>query len=315
MNQSRSVIQWLLGDDNPAVKYRTLLELLEKRPDDETVLRAKELILNWLPQTADSKWMDSAKNLRMTYNLTALAECALTREDIEISRAVAGYFLPARNSGTPGLQYNGQFDSNCCDAMVIRALVALGYGDHKKVRGWLKAFSEYQLPDGGMLCLHRIKKLKYSPKSCMKDNLHILLMLAVCRKQGLEFKYTAGIVNYFLKRQLFYRSDAPRRLVLSSVPGKRMIDSFFPAEPMRVGLPQILYSLSILGAGQRPEMAAAWQLIESKKDSSGKYRIEGTVAKSYLPRERVGKASKWVTLYVLLARKHAANPPAQLECG
>jgi hypothetical protein len=259
--------------------------------------------------------MDGAKNLRMTYNLTALAECALTREDIEISRAVAGYFPRAGSKGIPGLQYNGQFDSNCCDAMVARALVALGYGDHDKVRGWLEAFSEYQLPDGGMLCLHRIERLKHNPKSCMKDNLHILLMLAECRKHGLEFKYTAGILDYFLKRQIFYRSDEPGKLVLSSAPGKRMIDSFFPAEPMRVGLPQILYSLSILGAGQRPEMAAAWQLIESKKDSSGKYRIEGTVAKSYLPKEFVGKASKWITLYALLARKYAANQPAQLERG
>ena len=38
---------------------------------------------------------------------------------------------------------------------------------------------------------------------------------------------------------------------------------------------------------------------------NGKYILDGTLSKSYFPKERVGKPSKWVTFYALLAEKYA----------
>ena len=35
----------------------------------------------------------------------------------------------------------------------------------------------------------------------------------------------------------------------------------------------------------------------------GKYILNGTLTKSYLPKEHIGKPSKWVTFYTLLAEK------------
>jgi hypothetical protein len=35
----------------------------------------------------------------------------------------------------------------------------------------------------------------------------------------------------------------------------------------------------------------------------GKYLLNQQLTKSYLPKERVGKPSKWVTFYTLLAEK------------
>jgi hypothetical protein len=48
----------------------------------------------------------------------------------------------------------------------------------------------------------------------------------------------------------------------------------------------------------------AWEIIETKKDKDGKYVLNGTLTKSYLPKEKIGKPSKWVTFYLLLARKY-----------
>ena len=312
-NKNEPVISWLLGDDNPMVKHRTLTELLGKSKTDNDIVRAREQLLNTLPQAVDTIWMMDIKGLWLIYNLLALAECGLTRSEIDVSSAFTSKLDVVKRKGLLGLHLGDKFDAACGDAMVLRALVALGYKDDENVRSWLNAFSEYILPDGGFLCLHWRPRFTYTPKSCMKDNIHVLLMLAECKKQGLEYEYTSMLLDYFMKRIVFYRTESPKTLVLRNHQGKRMIDNFFPAETFRVGLPQLLYAFSILGSGNRPELKEAWELLHSKKDKEGKFILEGTLVKSYLPKERVGKPSKWVTLYALLAQKYReANKPQTL---
>ena len=62
-------------------------------------------------------------------------------------------------------------------------------------------------------------------------------------------------------------------------------------------------ALAVLGVGSAPELAEGWQMLEGKKDAQGKITLEGTLSKSYLPKESVGKPSKWATLYAWLAWK------------
>jgi hypothetical protein len=277
---------------------------LGKPKTDNEVIQAREQVLNTLPQTVDKTWMTNLKGLWLTYNLLAIAECGLTKSEIEVSKAFADKIECSGKGGLPGLQYGEIFDANCCDAQMLRALVALGYKDNEKILRWLNAFNEHVLPDGGVLCLHWLPRFKYTPKSCIRNNMHILLMLAECKKQGLELEYTGKLLDYFIKRRVFYRSNSPDVLVLNDRPGKRMIDNFFPAESFRVGLPQLLYAFSVLGTGNRPELEQAWELLQIKFDEDGKLVLEGTLTKSYLPKERVGKPSKWITLYALLAEKY-----------
>lgn len=298
------VIGWLLGDDNPLVRHRTLVELLGRSTTDSEVVRARDQVLDTLPQAVDTRWVTESNGLRLTYNLLALVECGLTRSEVDLARYLATKRGNESRKGPSGLHYDRRFDASCGDAMMLRALVALGYKDHKMVRGWLEAFSESVLPDGGFLCLHWRPRFAYTPKSCMKDNMHVLLMLAECKKRGLEFEGTGLLLDYFMRRRVFYRSGSPDTLVLGDHAGKRMTDNFFPSEPFRVGLPHLLYAFSMLGCGNRPELKQAWELLDGKKDKEGRYVLEGTLAKSYLPKERVGRPSKWVTLYALVAHKY-----------
>jgi hypothetical protein len=133
--------------------------------------------------------------------------------------------------------------------------------------------------------------------------MHALLLLAEMKLHGIPFAGTDELIQYFLRRRLFYRMDSPTRLVMEHSPGLRMIDAFFPQEGMRVGLPMLLYALSVLGAGGAPELQEAWDMLEAKRDELGRVKHEGTVGKSSLPKERVGRPGKWVTLYTLLAYK------------
>ncbi len=292
MDQNNIVINWLLESNNPPARYRTLTELLNKPYTDINVIETKNEIVRTLSQAADTSWMKNVKGLWLIYNLLALAECGLCKSDIDVSTALMDYFNKCA------------FDTACGDGLMLRALVALGFKDDERVRTQRNAFYNYLLPDGGLLCRHRVKKLKYTPKSCIKDNMHILLMLAECKKHGLEFEYANKLLDYFLDRRIFYRSGKPDELVLDCRAGWRMTDNFFPAEVMRIGLPQLLYAFALLGAGNAPELSEAWEMLDQKKDKDGKYILEGTLSKSYLPREKINKPGKWVTLYSLLALKY-----------
>lgn len=289
---NKKVLKWLLEDDNLPVKYRTMIELIGLSKDNKEVVCTKQKILNTLIQTVDTTWISETKGLWTAYNLTALAECGLDKNDIPIDICANNYL-------------GSVFDSGCGDAMILRALVMLGYENDKRILTKISGFAENQLLDGGFLCLHRLEKMKYIPKSCIKDNMHVLLLYSECRKRGINVSGLDNLIDYFFKRAIFYRSDNHELLVLNCKEGWRTIDTFFPIEVMRVGLPHLVEAFCSLGFGNCKELNEAWRLLESKKDNDGRYKLEGTLAKSYLPKERIGKPSKWVTFYSLLAQKYS----------
>ena len=73
-----SVIQWLLEDNNPAVKYRTINEILGETADREPVIA-------WLNKSLPEDWTER-KGLWSVYYLTAFAECGLSFEDVPLTK-------------------------------------------------------------------------------------------------------------------------------------------------------------------------------------------------------------------------------------
>ncbi|MBN1936525.1 MAG: hypothetical protein JW934_17820 [Anaerolineae bacterium] len=289
-------LNWLLEDNNPGVRVRALSGLCGLSPDHEEVQAARRLVVQTLDAARDLSWVD-LKGLWLIYHLTALAESGLSWDDVPVDPVVNRLLsLP--------------FDASCGDMMALRALAMLGYADDGRVQERLAQLAETQLPDGGWLCLHRVHKggklgrLGKTPKSCIKAAMHGLLLAGELEKRGLSFAGSGPLIGYFLKRRLFYRTDDPTRLVLDCRPGWRMTDVFFPAEVQRVGLPMLLDALAALGAGSAEELQDAWRLLDDKRDVQGRVVLEGALAKSYLPKERVGKPSKWGTLYACLAWEH-----------
>jgi hypothetical protein len=287
------IVNWLLEEDNPGVRLRALTSLCGCPPGDPQMQSARRLVLESLPAARDLTWTES-KGLALIYGLTALAECGLSRADLPLEALVDRLL-------------EGGFDAACGDMILLRALVMLGYTGDSRVQARLAQLVETQLPDGGWLCLHRLRKLSYIPKSCIKDAMHALLLAGELGKRGIQLPTTGRLLGYFAKRRLFYRTDDPSRLVLDCRPGGRMTDAYFPNEVMRVGLPVLLEALSALGAALEPDFAEAWRLLDGKRDPQGRIPLEGTLSKSYLPKERVGKPSKWASLYACLAWKNRAQ--------
>lgn len=279
------VTGWLLEDQNPAVSYRTQTELFGMESDN---VKVKKWIFDFLP----ADWYET-KGLWYRYYVTALAECGLTYHDIPQSCLDRAFY-----------EMDTMFDCGCGDFMLLTALIKLGVTDHPVIVSVIERLHTMQLPDGGFLCAHRLEKLGYTPKSCYKANLHALLFLAECHKKGVNTCFGQALITYFLNRNLFYRSTDKDALVLNAREGWRTIDMFYPFEVMRVGLQNIVEALSALGYGNDKRLAEAWSLLHQYQDVSGKFLLKGTLSKSYLPKERVGRPSKWVTFYILLAEKY-----------
>jgi len=276
------VIQWLLEDDNPAVKYRTQTETLGETAD-------KSPVVAWVNDFLPEDWTER-EGLWSTYYLTTIAECGLTFEDIRLDKEKAIHF---------GTAY--RFEHSCGDYMRLRALVRIGLGEDAV--NIVHESTEKQLPDSGFLCLHRLDKMKRIPKSCVKANMYALMFCAECKKKGIKVDIEEPLLDYFWNHNLFYRTGNTDALILNAREGWRTIDSFYPFEVMRVGLQNIVESFCALGYGNDPRLDEAWNILNSKKTSDGKYILNGTLTKSYLPKERVGKPSKWVTFYAMLAEK------------
>jgi hypothetical protein len=283
------VLEWLLEENNPGVRVRALTGLCGLPDDGAQVTAARKLVIQTFETARDLSWMES-KGLKLIYGLTALVEMGLRRTDVPVDPLVD------RMLAQP-------CDAACGDMILLRAVVMLGYGNDSRVENRLAQIMEVQLPDGGWLCIHRLRKMSRVPKSCIKVNMHALLLAGEMKKRGLPFAGSQALLQYFLKRRLFYRMDDPTRLVLDCRPGWRMTNAFFPIEVMRVGLPVLLDAIAALGAGQAPEFQEAWSLLEGKRDAQGRIILEGTLSKSYLPKERIGRPSKWATLYACLAWK------------
>lgn len=109
-----ATINWLLGEDNPAVKYRTQTEI-RGHPAD------KAPVLEWLNDSLPADWT-SRTGLWFRYYITAFAECGLSYADIPLDKeAIIGF-----GNAFP-------FEHSCADYIHLWALVKLGFADEPAI--------------------------------------------------------------------------------------------------------------------------------------------------------------------------------------
>ena len=305
---NEQTINWLLEDNNPAIKYRTLTEICGKSPEEcqdiYDLIWEHKSIVNMLNKQDENGLWESEKRyygnfLDLKY-LTAFAEHGIhkdTRLDKLVDHTVD--FLKA---------FAEKDDlSGCGTPLMLRALVMMRYHEQKDVMELIEKFSAAQLYDGGFMCKRLLDK-KPDRKSCYKAALTGLLLYAECKKKNILPDNSDKLVEYFLKRDVFYSSDKSKAFYdKDGRVGWRFVDNFFPAEPMRMGLPLIVSALSVLGAGNHPAMTEAWKFLKDKEDENGRLKLDGTLTKQPCSFGTVGKVNKWVTFYAVLAEKYNIN--------
>jgi len=161
---SHRVLDWLLEDDQPAVRYHTLRELLGRPETDSEVCEAKRRIpkVGWaaeiLARRDPAGWWVREKSLyhpkyiSTNWNMLALSDLGATRA-IPAVRASCELWMdrsPLKGGGVGGFSKgNGH---HCYTGNMARALIRFGYGNDRRVRKALDWLVKTAHPKGGWTC-------------------------------------------------------------------------------------------------------------------------------------------------------------------
>lgn len=194
------MIDWLLNSEEPWTRYRTLVDLLGRPPDDPQVMKTRQEMLDH-PQLkvlvdATAQWPgyplkrhnDAA---HLLHKLTVLADFGLTVEDPGIPAVVEALFAGQAEEGPFQIltninpRYGGsgedQWHWSLCDAPVtLHALIAFGAGDDPRLQQAVDHLLEQQA-DNGWPCATASKFRGPGRKSdpCPLANLLALRALAL----------------------------------------------------------------------------------------------------------------------------------------
>ena len=235
----QSVIDWLLEENNPSVRYRTLTELLDRKPDDAQAQEAKAQI-------------------------------------------------------PPDYRYH----QSCLYAYNLRTFIMLGYRDDPRVQQRADVLPGDVRRDGGYLCDR--PSFRAETKSCIRGSIKALTAFAALPELW-DTARCKQLIEYFLKRRVFYRMDRPEQVIRGELACTR-----FPFG-ISGSLLAPLYALSIMGYGRHPALGAAWAQLETKKDPQGRYLLDWSPPSYFSPGPK-GQPNKWTTLYAYLALKYANQP-------
>lgn len=313
MNVDQEVYDWLLEPRNPSIRYRTLIELLDKSMDDVEVLQAREQIPASQMVTKilskmhpDGYWLQKKSitdefvgdgteygaYATTHFCLAYLAELGLDRQNPQVAKAAERYLSLQKPDGDFFRHLSCLYGYN------IRTFIMLGYRQDPRVQKSIDLMLTTERPDGGYLCdLHEGKYKTKVTKSCISGSAKALLAFSEL-KEYWDHPRCLALIEYFLKRDVLFRTTDLEMPINHDV-----IRTHFPIT-WRAGLIEMLFALSKMGYGEHDELNRAWEILESKRDADGKYPLDWTPTQALLKPGKRGEANKWVTFYALLSLKH-----------
>lgn len=162
---SKGVVDWLLEDSQPSIRYQTLTELLGRADSDPEVQETREQIprVGWAADILAERnpagwWVDSRSHFRPKYvstywKMLVLADMGLTRDLPAIRESVDLWtrMKPVQRR-EPGRHLPGGLHL-CVVGMSARAMIQLGYADDPRVREGLEWIVKTADPRGGWACM------------------------------------------------------------------------------------------------------------------------------------------------------------------
>jgi hypothetical protein len=320
-------ITWLLEDDNPSVRYFTLVELLEKAENNPEVRKIKEEIMKkgvvpkiLARQKEVGYWEEAEKFYTAKYKGTVwqiliLAELGADGRDSRIKKACEFLMENSQDRKSHGFSIwvNAKTGGGRCSYVIpcltgnlVYSLIKFGYLKDERIQNGINWITTYQRFDDG---INKRPKggsfdrlvMCWGKHSCHMGVVKTLKALAEIPvdQRNKEVKNTIEEgVEYLLKHRIYKRSHDLSRV---SKPGW-----------LRLGFP-LMYQddiLEILGIlirlGYHDErMQEAIDVLISKQDGEGKWKLENTFnGRFQINIEQKGKPSKWITLNALKVLKN-----------
>jgi hypothetical protein len=319
-------IPWLLESDpaNPGVRYFALRELLERPEDDPEVRQARADIMATgpVPKILDAQYPEgywvkpgggySPKYRSTVWQIIFLAELGADPTDERVQRGCE-YVL------SHSIAANGAFSAYqkpvpsgsflCLNGNLLYALQRLGYREDPRVQTALDWLARAITGEGRFRYLRSgtagpcfACSVNEGQPCAWGANKSMKALLAVPEAQRtLAMQRAIEVGAEFLLSRDPAVADYPYT--------ERVSSTWF-----KLGFPLTYWSdvlettavLTELGYGDDPRLSNALQLILSKQDAQGRWKLENALSgKMWVDIEENGKPSKWVTLRALRLLKNA----------
>ncbi len=328
------LLDWLLEQENPSVRYFTLRELCGAPAGDPEVLRAQVEIMRGGPvpkilskQAVGGYWgrpedfYIRSKYKGTVWNLILLAELGADGDDPSVQKAAAFVLEHVQHPESGGFAYKGQGTGGgdpgcvipCLTGNMLWSLVRLGWLDDPRIQRGLEWMAvsmrcddgDSRPPENWPYTGRAGKERCWGRHSCTMGVVKTLNALAEVPPERRSPAMQSAIersAEYLLAHRLYKRSHAPQKVA--------------KAEWTELGFP-LMYktdALEMLGVLTRlgyqdARMQDAVELVLSRRKEDPSGRACWILDKTFNGRMLVtidhqGEPSKWVTLHALLALDH-----------
>jgi len=321
---------WLLEKDNPSVRYFTLTDIQSKPENDSEAKKAKDDIMKvglvpeiLIKQNIEGYWETpksfyTAKYKGTVWQLVILAELGADGKDERVKKACEFILENSQHYESGGFSINASGKSGggrhsevipCLTGNMVWSLIRFGYLEDSRVRRGVNWITTYQRFDDGIEdpakgWPYDRFEMCWGKHSCHMGVVKSLKALAEipANKRSKEVIDTIERgAEYMLKHHIHKRSHDLSRV---SKPG--WLRFGFPLM-YQTDVLEILGILTRLGYKDK-RMQEAVDLVISKQDDRGRWKLENTFNDRFLTRiEQKGKPSKWVTLKALEVLKGFYN--------
>ena len=321
---NQHVLDWLLEENQPAVRYYTLVDILGRKEDDPDAREAHSRISRhgwardilrlqkpggyWEPKepTTVHAWLDflyRPKYIATNWRALVLSDLGLTSKDRRI-RAVAELLFKYKLR--LGSMVNIFNDEVCIVGNTARMLTRFGYADDHRVKKLYDRLIEDQKEDGGWHC--------FENDHGTLDSWEGLAAYAALPKSKRTRKIAQSVsrgAEFYLERKLFEEGS------------KKYLPWFRFHYPNHYYY-DILVGLDVitkLGYASDKRLEPALEILTSKRRSDGTWSLDrlhpdlGAGAMYDLDTKKVtpfgletpGKPSKWITLKALQVLKRVED--------
>jgi hypothetical protein len=314
----QKTIDWLLGPENPSVRFWALQQLDGRPIDDPSVIETQNVVMNtpcvkaiMKAQRNEGHWgtygnMYTPKYTTTTHNLLILAELGAKRTP-QIERAIEYLFLFQMNSGhfrinMPKTEkgYASAVSDGCCyDGNILYYLIHFGYLDDSRTERLIDfRVNTHSDDDGGWKCrAYPINENKVFPENCYMGGTKMLRALA-----RIPEKQRSADLDRIIKQEVEIILENGIFRYLRNPDGSRKDKAGWK----RFGFPlfyqsdvlEVLDTLTTLGVKDERMQDAIGLVTESQQ--SGRWLLRNTFNGKMLCKiEEKNRPSKWITLRAL----------------
>jgi hypothetical protein len=272
---SRRVLDWLLEEDQPSVRYLTLTELLGRKQSDREVREAQARIpkVGWaaeiLARRDPGGWWVRETNLYQpkyistNWNLLALSDLGATRVIPEVRDSCELWMRrsPLKGGGVGG--NSGGHGHHCYTGNMARALVRFGYSEDRRVAKAYEWLARTANPKGGWSCYSYAEGPATSRNLDSWEGLSAFAVYPRSRWTPSMRECVARGTEYFLDKELHRQGERYPPWYRFHWPVHYYYD-------LLVGLD----ILTALGQGDDPRLRFARTLLEKKRRPDGRWNLD-----------------------------------------